>query len=226
VVLGLEETKYKTTRWADLPLTASTVFHNQLVKVKLWEQGSSGGMTVFPQAAGTVQDKVQGREYYAQGLKLNIEFTFPFDRLDTTLRIWYVPVTTGIPDPDYDEFFRNTLGNVMMDPRNMNNYPRAKYLGSVRPRTRQPAFGTLVSGNGIIGGRDVTEMKTFYMPFNKNFKLRSNVNSDSMIDYNDVSNLAEKAFLVITGYNEQGATVLDQIVSNIEGVFTFSFKDP
>jgi len=72
----------------------------------------------------------------------------------------------------------------------------------------------------------VTEMKTFYMPFNKNFKLRSNVNSDSMIDYNDVSNLAEKAFLVITGYNEQGATVLDQIVSNIEGVFTFSFKDP
>ena len=226
MVLGLEETKYKTTPWSALPLTATTINHNTVRLIKLWEQGSAGGMVIYPQAAGTVQDKVQGREYYAQGVKINMEFTFPFDRLDTVVKMWYVPVTTGIPDPEYNEFFRNTLGNVMMDPRNMNNYPRAKYLGTIRPRTRQTIFGTLLNGNGILGGRDVTEMKTFYIPFNKNFKLRSNVNSDSMIDYNDVSNLAEKAFIVMTAYNEQGAAITDTVVTNMEGVLTFSFKDP
>lgn len=226
MVLGLEETKYKTTKLDQLPLTATTINHNTVQLFKVWEQGSAGGMVVFPQAAGTLQNAIQGREYYAQGLKLNIEFTFPFDRLDTIVKLWYVPVTTGIPDPTYSEFFRDTLGNVMMDPRNMANYPRAKYLGSIRPRTRQPAFATLLNGSGVIGGRPVTEMRSYYFPMNKTFKLRSNVGSDSMVDYNDVTNLAEKAFLVMTAYNEQGAIITDTVVTNMEGVFTFSYKDP
>lgn len=226
VVLGLEETKYKTTRWADLPLTVANMNHNTLAKVKLWEQGSSGGMVIFPQAAGTLQDKVQGREYYALGAKINLELTFPYDRMDTIVKLWYVPIRTGIPDPDVGEFFRQTLGNVMMDPRNMANYPYAKYLGMIRPRTQQHTFGTLASGTGILGGRNSTKMVQYYIPFNKTFKCRSNVGSDSMIDYDDIPNIPEKAFIVMTAYNEQGSTSLDQVVTNIEGVITFSFKDP
>ncbi|AJP36395.1 putative capsid protein [Avon-Heathcote Estuary associated circular virus 10] len=226
VMLAMEETKYKTTNLTGLPAYATTMYHNKLTSFKLWEQGSNGTMALFPLQRGTDQDEIVGREYYAKSLKIDLQFTFPYDRLGSTIKVWYVPVKTGQPEPAYDEFFRNTSGNIMLDPRNMQNYPYAKYLGSFRPRVKQTTFGTLVNGNGVLGGRDATVVKSYRISFNKFFKLRSNVGGDAEIDFNDIPNLAEKAFLVFTAYNEEAALETDQVISNVEGAFTFSYKDP
>jgi hypothetical protein len=226
VMLAMEETKYKTTAYSALPATVASINHNTLAVVKLWEQGSNGTMVIFPLGRGDDQDQFIGREYYAKTLKLSMQFTFPYDRLGTTVKIWYVPVKTGQPEPSATEFFRNISGNVMLDPRNMQNFPFAKYLGSFRPRVVQSTFGELLDGTGSIGGRPATVVKTYNIPFNKFFKLRSNVASDADVDPNDIPNLAEKGFIVMTAYNEQGALASDEVVSNIEGAITFSFKDP
>lgn len=226
VMLAMEETKYKTTPYSSLPVPISSMNHNTLNTVKLWEQGAAGTMVIFPLGRGDDQDQFIGREYYAKTLKLSMQFTFPYDRLGTTVKVWYVPVKTGQPEPVYNEFLRNVSGNVMLDPRNMQNFPYAKYLGSFRPRVIQSTFGELLDGTGSIGGRPATVVKTFNIPFNKFFKLRSNVANDADVDTNDIPNLAEKGFLVMTAYNQQGALASDTVVSNIEGAITFSFKDP
>lgn len=226
VMLGMEETKYKTNDLGAIPSFTRTMYHNGLTVFKLWEQGSNATMPLFPLVQGDGQADIIGREYYAKTLKIDLQFTFPYDRLGSTIKVWYVPSKTGQPEPSYDEFFRNVSGNIMLDPRNMSNYPYAKYLGSFKPRVRQTTFGTLVNGNGVLGGRDATVVKSYRIPFNKFFKLRSNVGSDAMVDYNDIPNLAEKGFLVFSAYNEESALVTDQVVSNVEGAFTFSYKDP
>jgi hypothetical protein len=226
VMLGMEETKYKTNDLGALPQFTRTMYHNTLTVWKLWEQGSNSTMTLFPVQQGDTQVNIIGREYYAKTLKMDLQFTFPYDRLGSTIKVWYVPMKTGSPEPSYGEFFRDVSGNIMLDPRNMQNYPYAKYLGSFRPRVRQTTFGTLVNGNGVLGGRDATVVKSYRIPFNRFFKLRSNVSSDAMVDYNDIPNLAEKGFLVFSAYNEEGALATDQVVSNVEGAFTFSYKDP
>lgn len=226
VMLAMEETKYKTTAYSSLPVTVASINHNSLAVVKLWEQGAATTMVLFPNTQGDAQNQVIGREYYGMTLKLSLQFTFPYDRLGTTVKVWYVPVKTGQPEPSYDEFFRNVSGNVMLDPRNMQNFPYAKYLGSFRPRVRQTTFGELIDGTGSIGGRDATVVKSYRIPFNKFFKLRSNTINDGTVDFNDIPMLAEKGFLVMTAYNEEKAVATDTVVSNIEGAITFSFKDP
>ena len=106
VMLSMEETKYKTTPYSSLPTSFSNIFHNSVRAVKLWEQGSNGGMVVFPLDQGDDVNQFIGKEYYAKTLKLSMQFTFPYDRLGTTVKLWYVPVKTGQPDPSYTEFFR------------------------------------------------------------------------------------------------------------------------
>lgn len=222
----MEETKYKTNDLGAIPTFYRVMYHNKLTVFKLWEQGANATMPLFPLQQGDAQDQFIGREYYAKTLKMDLQFTFPYDRLGTTIKVWYVPVKTGQPEPTYDEFFRNVSGNIMLDPRNMANYPYAKYLGSFKPKVRQTTFGTLVNGNGVLGGRDATVVKSYRISFNKFFKLRSNVGGDAVVDFNDIPNLAEKGFLVFSAYNEEAALETDQVISNVEGAFTFSYKDP
>jgi hypothetical protein len=226
VMLAMEETRYKTTNLTSLPTYTTTMYHNSLTVWKLWDQGSGADMVLFPLSRGTDQSQFEGREYYAKTLKIDLQFTFPYDRLGSTVKVWYVPVKTQQPEPSYNEFFRNVSGNIMLDPRNMANFPYAKYLGSFKPKVRQTTFGTLVNGSGVLGGRDATVVKSYRIPFNKFFKMRSNVSGDGDFDSNDIPNLVEKGFLVFSAYNEEGAVILDQVVSNVEGAFTFSFKDP
>jgi hypothetical protein len=227
VMLNMEETKYKTTKFSDLPATQALMKHDSLAAIKLWEQGGGSSMRIFPQFQGDGQEQFIGREYYAKTLKIQLQFTFPYDRLGTLVKCWYVPVKTGIPEPTKTEFFQAVMGNVMIDPRNMQNYPYAKYLGSFRPRVLQTTFGTLTPElGGEIGGRPATVIKTWNIPFNKFFKLRSNVNGDGMYDADEIPTLPEKGFLVMTAYNQQEAGLDDTVVSNMEGVVTFSWKDP
>jgi len=226
VMLGMEETKYKTSDLGVLPQFYRTMYHNNLTVFKLWEQGSNATMALFPLTQGDGQDEIIGREYYANTLKMDLQFTFPYDRLGSTVKVWYVPVKTGGPEPSYTEFFRNVSGNIMLDPRNMQNFPYAKYLGSFKPKVRQTTFGTLVNGNGVLGGRDATVIKSYRISFNKFFKLRSNITNDGSFAPFDIPNMPEKGFLVFSAYNEEGALETDQVISNIEGAFTFSYKDP
>jgi len=48
VMLGMEETKYKTSDLGVLPQFYRSMYHNNLTVFKLWEQGSNATMALFP----------------------------------------------------------------------------------------------------------------------------------------------------------------------------------
>ena len=228
VLMAETETKYITKKWADLPITVGAMTHNTLRFAYLWKQGAEGDMTIWPNRGGgyDTQTNIDGREFYAKGLKVQLQFTIPYDRLDTTVKVWYLPMQTGVPDPASNTFFRDTLGNVMIDPRNMANY-KARYLGSVRPRPRQFPFGETVAGEGEEGGRAYSTIRSYYIPFNRTLRYRSNIGSDEQMDNGEITNLSEKGLIVFTAYNQENAVSgEDTVLSNIEGVVTTVFKDP
>lgn len=226
VLLDMEESRYFVTNWSGIPSTVASMNHNSFYVAQLWAQGSAGGMVLFPQSRSVTQNAFTGREYYMKGIKISLQFTFPYDRLGTRVRIWYVQNTTGAADPTYSSFFRDSLNNVIIDPRNPKNWPKTKYLGEVRPRVLQTTFGTLADGTGSIGGRPCSVIRNYYLPFNKMFECEANDGSDTDILVTNVPKLTEKGYLVMVAYNEQGAAVTDTVVTNIEGVLTTYFKDP
>lgn len=234
VLLQQTESKYYCTTWANIPAPVTSMKHNSFYLAQLWGQGSGGSMNLFPQFRGDNQNQFEGREYYMKGLKISLQFTFPYDRLGTRVRIWYVQNTTGDADPTYNTFFRDSLNNVMIDPRNAKNWPKTKYLGEVRPRVLQTTFGVLTAEGGVIGGRPCSVLRNYYLPFNTMFEMKANVGNDNGVDPTNIPKLAEKGYLVMVAYNEQGAItpsiippeVGDTVVTNIEGVITTYFKDP
>lgn len=226
VLLSQIEPKHYCTNWANLPGPVTAMFHNNFYVAQLWGQGNASSMNIFPQYRGDNQNQFEGREYYMKGIKLSLQFTFPYDRLGTRVRIWYVQNTTGDADPVYNTFFRDSLDNVMLDQRNSKNWPKTKYLGEIRPKVFQTTFGTLADGTGTIGGRPCSVIRNYYLPFNKTFEMKGNVGNDNSVDPTNIPKLAEKGYLVMVAYNEQGALSTDQVVSNIEGVCTTYFKDP
>uniref|UniRef100_UPI004047A00F hypothetical protein n=1 Tax=Rheinheimera sp. TaxID=1869214 RepID=UPI004047A00F len=174
VLLQQTESKYYCTTWANIPAPVTSMKHNSFYLAQLWSQGSGGSMNLFPQFRGDNQNQFEGREYYMKGLKISLQITFPYDRLGTRVRIWYVQNTTGDADPTYNTFFRDSLNNVMIDPRNAKNWPKTKYLGEIRPKVYQTTFGVLADGNGVIGGRPCSVLRNYYLPFNTMFEMKAN----------------------------------------------------
>jgi len=211
VLLGMNESKYIVQQKSNIfPL--DILRHNSFNVAKLWDQGVAANMRLFPNR-GDEQDQFDGREFYMKGIKFSMQLTFAADRLASRVRVWYSTSNPANIDPSYDDFFRNSQNNVMLDVRNNQNWPKARYLGEIRP----------IKDYG--GGRPQSVYRNYYLPFNKFVRYEANIGDDGVINNTRFTNVPEKGYFIFVAYDDQGSTLLDNLVTSIEGTFTTYFKD-
>lgn len=203
VTLKQAETCYRSV---SRPL--ANLYHDTLRVVPIWTNSDT---SIFPPQGNSDGDR-RGDEIIAQGIRMRMVIQIPFDRRNTILKMWYLPMNSAQGDPtNYGNFFHNVSGNSQLDPVQTDHWKGIRYLGLFKARS--------VDQNLTEVGNNKTILVNRWIPMKKRLCF---INDGSTVP----GNIKEEGFIVIAPYDSISTSTLDIVVTNIETTFTLYYKDP
>lgn len=201
------EMKYKTGSFS-----MGNCLHNNIYQIHAW--GPSGvSLDVLP-GQGTNDSTRIGDRIYAKGVMLRCCFQTVSDRLNTKIRVFWVPHNSEQGSPTND-LFHSVTNSVMVDPVQKKRWPGIKYLGTFR-----------VKPSDIITSTSGTTLSYH----NNDITFSRFINIDKKVWFNadaskNASNLHEYGTFAFAFYHNQQAISTDVVMTGGDVNATLYYKD-
>lgn len=209
VNLKESEMKYKSGSYS-----IGNCLHNNIYQVHAWSSPGTGtNLDILP-GQGVNDTTRIGDRIFVKGIMLRCCFQTVGDRLNTKIKVFWLPHNSEQGDPSSD-LFHNVTGSVMVDPVQKKKYPGIKYLGMHRVRPADISFltsGTTVSANN----NDITF--SHFIPMNKKVWFKADASKIP-------TNLKEYGTFVFCFYHNQGALITDVVMTGGDINATLYYKD-
>jgi hypothetical protein len=217
------ESKYKTLA----PSNTGALNHNSIKALFIWNDSSSGS-NAFP-AQGTNDGSRIGDRIICQGFKLRMIIDIPFDRRNTTIKLFYLPYNTAQGNPAaLGDLFHSLHNSTMVDPIQTKRWPGLKFLGKFQSNNRN------IGGQGRDGGyqgaaagvlpADEVSSQTTQIIINKWLPVNKKINfiADATLQ---PSNMKEKGVILMMPYATENTVGTDNLVLDCQYTITTYFKD-
>lgn len=209
VNLKESEMKYKSGSYS-----IGNCLHNNIYQVHAWSSPGTGtNLDILP-GQGVNDTTRIGDRIFVKGIMLRCCFQTVGDRLNTKIKVFWLPHNSEQGDPSSD-LFHNVTGSVMVDPIQKKKYPGIKYLGIHRVKPADISFltsGTTVSANN----NDITF--SHFIPMNKKVWFKADASKIP-------TNLKEYGTFVFCFYHNQGALITDVVMTGGDINATLYYKD-
>lgn len=169
-------------------------------------------------AAGTGDNQRIGSDVYSIGFRVRGTFGLPFDRRNTTIKIWLVEWNSNQGSPtDVAQFFRNVTGSNLIDPINTERFPGVKLLRTLRAKARD----LYVERGELTDSGSIHQLPyDIWIPFRRKLRYASTANG------NPTAGCKEQFGLVMTCYDTFAASALsDNVVVDHDQMVTWYYKD-
>ncbi len=212
VQIAESEMKYKTGTYS-----LGNCLHNQIYQVHAWSFPGTGNILsttgILPGQGNSDSTRI-GDRIYVKGIMLRCCFQTVGDRLNTKIKVYWVPHNSEQGDVSTN-LQHNVTNSVLVDPVQKKRYPGIKYLGMHRVKPADIQFltsGTTVSANN----NDIT--------FSKYINLDKKVwfNADASVK---ASNLNEYGTFAFAFYHNRGALTTDVVMTSGDINGTLYYKD-
>lgn len=209
VNLKESEMKYKSGSYS-----IGNCLHNNIYQVHAWSSPGTGtNLDILP-GQGVNDTTRIGDRIFVKGIMLRCCFQTVGDRLNTKIKVFWLPHNSEQGDPSSD-LFHNVTGSVMVDPIQKKRYPGIRYLGIHRVRPADVSFltsGTTVSANN----NDITF--NHFIPMNKKVWFKGDASKVP-------TNLKEYGTFIFCFYHNQGALITDVVMTGGDINATLYYKD-
>ena len=182
------EMKYKSGSY-----TLGNCFHNNIYQIHAWSfPGTGNNLDILP-GQGVNDSTRIGDRIYVKGVMLRCCFQTVGDRLNTKIKVFWIPHNSEDGDPSSGDIFHNITGSVMVDPVQKKRYPGIKYLGTHRVKPADIQF--LTSGTTVSANNNDITFKHF-IPIDKKYgskrmHLKKQPTYTSMVHLHSVSTTIE-----------------------------------
>lgn len=209
VNLKESEMKYKSGT-----TSMGNALHNNIYQVHAWSSPGTGtNLDILP-GQGVNDTTRIGDRIYIKGIMLRCCFQTVGDRLNTKIKVFWLPHNSEQGDPSSD-LFHNVTGSVMVDPVQKKKYPGIQYLGMHRVRPADISFltsGTTTSANN----NDITFSK--FVNIDKKVFFKGDASKVP-------TNLKEYGTFIFCFYHNQGALITDVVMTGGDVNATLYYKD-
>lgn len=209
VTLKQSETCYKSVYGGGAlgnPM-APQFFHNTISSFTIYDSSYYG---IFP-SQGNSDGERRGDEIYTTGIRLRMAWTVPYDRRNSTFRMYVLPYNSTQGSPiDKTLLFHNISGNIMLDPIQTDRWKGIKYLGTYRCKSRDQA----------TDGQLKTIMINKWIPLKRKVTF---LNDGSVVP---ASGIKENLVILITAYDSIPTLATDVLADHVNACATLYYKDP
>ncbi|AXH77539.1 MAG: putative capsid protein [Circoviridae sp.] len=203
------EMKYKSGSYS-----LGNCLHNNIYQVHCWSMPGTGiNLDILP-AQGVNDTTRIGDRIFVKGIMLRCCFQTVGDRLNTKIKVFWIPHNSEQGDPSSD-LFHNVTGSVMVDPVQKKRYPGIKYLGMHRVKPADVQF--LTSGTTISANNNDISFSHF-IPMNKKVWFKADASKHP-------SNLKEHGTFAFCFYHNQSAMITDVVMTGGDVNATLYYKD-
>ncbi|AXH75801.1 MAG: putative capsid protein [Circoviridae sp.] len=209
IQMGQSEMKYKSGTY-----TFGNALHNNIYQIHAWSSPGTGTNLDIMPAQGVNDTTRIGDRIYVKGIKLRCCFQTVGDRLNTKIKVYWIPHNSEQGDPSSD-LFHPITGSVMVDPLQKKRYPGIKYLGTHRVIPQDIQFltaGTTVSPNN----NDISF--SHFVPIEKKVWFKADASKIP-------TNLKEYGTFAFCFYHNRGALITDVVMTSGDVNATLYYKD-
>ena len=219
------ESKYKSIS----PANTGALNHNSIKRIDIWNDQSIEA-NAYPAQGSTDGNRI-GDRIICQGFKLRMILDIPFDRRQTTIKLFYLTYNSSQGEPStFNNLFHDLHTSTMVDPIQTKRWPGLKYLGKFQSNNRN------IAGQGRYGGYEATSSSGGALPadlvssqttqviINKWIGINKKINfiADSSLQ---PSNMKERGCFLIMPYSTENTVGTDNVVLDCQYTITTYFKD-
>lgn len=215
IVMKLAETKRVDLNY---PIGTGSFAHDSIYECILNTTDQANTTVPTRVVVGGGQSSRVGDEVYSTGFRIRGCFGLPFDRRNTTIKMWLVEYNTNQGTPTTEaQWYRSTTGNNMLDPLNDDRFPGAKLLKTFRCKPRD----LYVERGDIMDSGSINQIYyNLWIPFKR--KLRYTSNSQLP----PIAGCKERLSLIVTAYDTASTLTTDIVVVDHRQSVTWFYKDP
>lgn len=219
-VLSIADTKVKyQAYYFGGGATVTRVFNHDTLSACILG-GTSTVDTSHPTALGTGTGDNQriGTDVHTVGFKIRGSFGLPFDRRNTTIKIWLVEYNSNQGSPiDATNWFRNVTGNNLLDPINTERFPGVRLLRTLRAKARD----LYIERGELTDSGSIHQLYyDIWVPWRRHLRYFNNALS------NPTSGCKETVALIMTCYDTFSAVPTDNVILDHDQMVSFYYKDP
>lgn len=209
--------KYQSYTFATGVTPTRTFAHDSLVACLLGGTSTADNSWPTALAAGTGDNQRIGSDVYSVGFRVRGSFGIPFDRRNTTVKIWMLEYNSNQGTPtDVTNFYRNVTGNNMLDPINTERFPGVKLLRTLRCKARD----LYVERGELTDSGSIHQLYyDIWIPWRRHLKYASTANS------NPQAGCKEHLVLIMSAYDTFSAISTDNVIVDHDQMVTFYYKD-
>lgn len=221
VMMSLAESKVRD-RADPVPSGAlASYYHNQIYQHVLHHNSPAIAEHAHPTSLVQGDENYQrnGREVYSTGFRVRGVLDIPFDRRNTTVKIYQVEYNTNSGDPAQELFHTGvgSVGNKMLDRLNTERYPGAKLLRTLRVKARD----LYVERGELTDGGSVATMKyDIWIPWKRKLTYRS------AAGFGPTGGCKEIMSLMFVFYDAAETLETDAVCTRNEQLVSWYYKDP
>lgn len=209
VQVAESEMKYKSGTY-----TFGNCIHNNIYQVHAWSSpGTGNNLDVFPSQGLTDGTRI-GDRIYCKGIMLRCCFQTISDRLNTKIKVFWIPHNSEQGNPSND-LFHNVTGSVMVDPVQLKRYPGIKYLGMHRVK---PADIITNAGNTTVSYTNNDISFSHFIPMNKKVWFKADASKVP-------TNLKEYGTFAFCFYHNFSILATDVVMNGGDVNATLYYKD-
>ena len=215
VIMRLSEAKRKDT---NLPFGTGSYAHDALYEVRLNDTDQSATSCPTALQVGGAPSARVGDEIYSTGFQVRGSIGLPFDRRNTTVKIWLVEHNSNQGSvTTQSDWFRNITGNNMLDPINDDKFPGVKLMATLRHKARD----LYVDQGAVTDSGSIAQLYySFWIPWRRKLKYTSTNGVPP------ISGCKERLSLVMTAYDTSSALTTDVVGLDGRQSVVFYYKDP
>lgn len=181
--------------------------------------GTSTVDTSHPTALGTGTGDNQriGTDVYSLGFRVRGSFGLPYNKRNTTIKIWLVEYNTNQGNPiDATNWYRNVTGNNLLDPINVERFPGVKLLRTLRATSRD----LYVERGELTDSGSIHQLYyDIWVPWKRKLRYFNNALS------NPTSGSKEVLTLIMTCYDTFSTITTDNVIVDHDQMVAFYYKD-
>jgi len=203
------EMKYKSGSY-----TLGNALHNNIYQVHAWSSPGTGNNLDIMPGQGVNDATRIGDRIFCKGIMLRCCFQTISDRLNTKIKVFWIPHNSEQGDPSSD-LFHNVTGSVMVDPVQLKRYPGIKYLGQHRVK---PADIITSASSTTVSYTNNDISFSHFIPMDKKVWFKADASKVP-------TNLKEYGTFAFCFYHNHSTLITDVVMNGGDINATLYYKD-
>lgn len=220
VMMNLAENKVRDRATPITPGALSSYYHNSIYFNTLHNNNDSEAEHAYPTSLVQGDENYQrnGREIYSTGFRVRGLLDIPFDRRNTTVKIYKMEFNSN--QGSVQDLFHTgvgTTGNKLLDRLNTERFPGSQLLRTLRVTARD----LYVERGDITDGGSIATLKyDIWIPWKRKLSYKSAVGKGPTGGCKEIMGLA------FVFYDAAETLITDAVCTRNEQLVSWYFKDP